>query len=396
MPSPCQCSLILPTRNRRAVLVDTLTRLQSLPDADFEVIVVDNGSTDDTDELSRRFPGIHWIFLGDNLGAAARNVGAVAARGSVLLMLDDDSWPDPGVIDGLVEAFATRPDLGAVACRVRLADRPERHDAGGVPGVFFNCGGAVRRAAFMEAGGYPVDFDYYVEEYDLCCRLWRDGWRVEPHGHFTVWHRRVTLNRDNHRMLRLLVRNNLRLWQRYAPEPLRADLIASTVERYRRVAMKEQAMDGYRQGLEKGRAEIAEGLIRPLPLNMDQMDGLFGLPAAREAVRRWAEEGGIERVAVWSRGKGCEQLLDVVRAGNIAVEAVYDTTVDAGEWRGTLLRPIESFEPHRVDGIVAGTLSPGVAEDTVDHLRARFGEVPVLSAAPWMAAQPAETAAALQ
>lgn len=396
MPSPCHCSLIVPTRNRRLVLLNTLTRLQSLPDGEFEIIVVDNGSTDDTDELSRRFPGIHWIFLGDNLGAAARNVGATAARGSVLLMLDDDSWPDPGVIDGLVETFATRPDLGAVACRVRLVDRPERHDAGGVPGVFFNCGGAVRRAAFMEAGGYPVDFDYYVEEYDLCCRLWRDGWRVEPHGDFTVWHRRVTLNRDNHRMLRLLVRNNLRLWQRHAPEPLRADLIASTVERYRRVAMKEHALDGYRQGLEEGRAEIAGGLIRPLPLSMEQMDNLFGLPAARTAVRRWAEQGGIKRVAVWSRGKGGEQLLDVLRAGSIAVEAVYDTMVDAGEWRGALLRPIESFEPHRVDGIVAGTLSPGVAEDIVDDLRARFGEVPVLSAAPWMAAQPAETAAALQ
>ncbi len=395
MPKPCSCSLILPTRNRRAVLADTLARLHELPDSDFEIIVIDNGSTDDTTSLTARFPAVHWIFLGKNLAAAARNVGAAAARGQVLLMLDDDSWPEPGVVDGLSETFQARPDLGAVACRVRLADRPHRHDAGGVPGVFFNCGGAVRRSAFMETGGYPADFEYYVEEYDLCCRLWRGGWRVEPRGDFTVWHRRVAVNRDNCRMLRLLTRNNLRLWHRYAPESLRTDLISSTVERYHRVARKEQALDGYLQGLAEGRAEIAEGLIRRRPMNMKQVEELFGLPAARTALRQWADEAGVERVAVWTRGKGCEQLIDLLREGSIAVEAVYDTTVDAGEWRNTPLRPIESFESRRVDGIVAGTLSPGVAEDLVDDLRGRFGDVPALSAAPWKAAQPAETAAAL-
>src|SRR5205823_6339748 len=101
------------------------------------------------------------------------------------------------------------------ACRVLLSSAGDvpagrfRHDAGGVPGVFFNCGAAIRRSAFIDVGGFPIDFEYYVEEYDLACRLWKDGWTIEPHGDAIVWHERVTTNRDNNNMLRLLVRNNL-------------------------------------------------------------------------------------------------------------------------------------------------------------------------------------------
>ena len=89
------CSLIIPTRNRAAILRDTLSRLSNLPDDAFEILVVDNGSFDETPTLAEDFPHIRWIALGDNLGCAARNVGAVAARSDILLMLDDDSWPHP-------------------------------------------------------------------------------------------------------------------------------------------------------------------------------------------------------------------------------------------------------------------------------------------------------------
>jgi hypothetical protein len=270
---------------------------------------------------------------------------------------------------------------------VRLADPPHRHDCGGVSGAFFNCGGAVRRQAFLDVGGYPIDFDYYVEEYDLCCRLWQRGWRVEPRGDLLVWHRRVTVNRDNNRMLRLLVRNNLRLWRRYAPAGMVESLIDATVERYRRVAEREGALEGFQAGLDEGRADSAAGRVRRSPLSVAQLEGLLGSGSAREALRRWADNHACRTVAVWSRGKACEQLLGLLRSAKIRVEAVYDHVGCSEPWCGVPVRSEDEFDPACVDGVVAGTLSPGVAEDIHDDLAARFSGLPILSAAPWVACE---------
>ncbi len=377
------CSLVIPTHNRRAVLDATLSRIEALPDRRCEIIVVDNGSTDGTADLARRHPRVRWIELGANLGAAARNVGAVAARGRLLLMLDDDSWPAETTVERLVDLFDSRPRLGAVACRVRLADYPHRHDAGGVPGVFFNCGGAIRRSAFLQAGGFPIDYDYYVEEYDLCCRLWQRNWSVQPRGDMLVWHQRVTKNRDNNRMLRLLVRNNLRLWQRYAPDPMIDDLIEATIERYRRVALRENALDGFHAGLEEGRAETAGRKSRRCPLSVGQFENIFGLAAARRTLRTWADNHHVDNIAVWTRGKGCEQLLSLLPSVSIRADAVYDRSGADQPWLSLPVRGEDSFDPASVDGIVVGTLSPGVAEDLRQELDSRFNGLPVLSAAPW-------------
>ncbi len=383
-----ECSLIIPTRNRAAVLNDTLRRIEALPDGSFEIIVVDNGSTDQTPALQAAHPRARWIAPGANLGCAARNVGAAAAKGRLLLMLDDDSWPEPGTIDRLVRRFRERHDLGAIACRVRLADAPHRHDAGGVPGIFFNCGGAIRRDAFLHVGGFPIDFDYYVEEYDLSCRLLAAGWKIEPHGDLLVWHRRVTRNRDNHRMLRLLVRNNLRLWNRYAPAGMRRDLLDQTIERYRRVAIKEDALRGYREGLEEGSRAIIRAPMRRRMLTDEQFASLFGLDVAQELLKSWADKMRIGRVAVWRRQKGCEQLIDLLRRLNIPIVAVYDAPTDSDTWRGLPLLHESRFSPCHADGILIGSLSPGVAEDNAHDLAEQYPDYPVLSAAPWRTDEP--------
>lgn len=380
---PCNCSVIIPTRNRAAILRDTLRQLCALPDKSFEIIVLDNGSTDETPDLKSEFPAVRWIELGENHGCAARNIGAAAAHGDVLLMLDDDSWPGPGVIDRIVDLFDERTELGAVACRVLLADPPDRHDAGGVPGTYFNCGGAIRRRAFLECGGYPIDFDYYVEEYDLSVRLWKGGWTIEPRGDLVVMHRRVTKNRDNNRMLRLLVRNNLLLWSRYAPHSCRQDLIDATLERYLRVAVKENAISGFEQGRSEGLFRASSMCAFRNRLSEAEFAALMGLSAARAALIEWADNARIKNVAVWTRGKSCELLIDLLFSINIHVDAVHDVVADEPTWRRVPLRSIRDFDPARVDGIVVGSLSPGVAEDIANELSEILPELPVISPAPW-------------
>lgn len=382
MPPSVDVSLIIPTRNRRAILADTLRRLRGLTSQRHEIIVVDNGSSDDTVQLQSAFAEVQWIFLNENHSAAARNVAAAAAKAPLLLMLDDDSWPEPGTLDAALQLFRHRPDLGAAACRVRLADS-DRHDAGGVPGVFFNCGAFIRRDAFQAGGGYPADYEYYVEEYALACRMWQQGWTIEPRGDLHMRHARTVKNRDNSQMLRRLVRNNLWLWNRFAPEHRRADLCDSTRERYARVAVKENAWIGYEQGIVE--AEASGGVSRKRsPLTEEQFCGLFGLNQARRTLAEWADRCAVRNVAVWSRGKGCEQVLELLDEARVDVHAVLDEPIEGGAWRGAALRPYRQLDDLHVDGIVIGSLSPGVAEDHAADVSSRHAGLPCISLAPWM------------
>lgn len=375
-------SAIIPTRNRCDVLEATLTQLCGSISPGVEVIVVDNGSTDGAvRRLQPGFPAVRWIELNANQSAASRNIGAVAAHGDVLLMLDDDSVPAPDVFDRIGAAFLEDPRLGAIACRIRLAHQPDRHDDGGLAGVIVSCGAAIRREAFLAVGGYPVDFDYYAEEYDLCCRLWSSGWRIEPRGDFTVFHARSSLNRDMDHMLRLLTRNNLKVWDRYAPADQRSRLIDETIERYRHLAVRENARRGFDEGLAAWQSAAPAKPRRPLSLA--RLEQLFGIPMARQRLAERKLRLGLRRVAIAGRGKGCPQLLDLLDELDIDVTAVYEQGNTEATWRGLVVREPSQLAGDRIDAMIPGTLSLGVAENQQGDLSRQFSDLPVIAAVSW-------------
>lgn len=377
-------SCIIPTRNRRDALEQTLTTLTRGLDERDEIIVIDNSSTDGTVESLRgRFSSVRWIELDINQSAASRNVGASAANGDLLVMLDDDSIPVNGTIAGLRHAFASDPELGAVAGRIRLADRPERHDMGGLAGVIVNCGAAIRREAFLGVGGYPTDFHYYAEEYDLCCRLWRGGWRVEPRGDLHFTHARSPLNRNPDRLLKLLVRNNMKVWSRFAPTERRVRLLNETIDRYRHVARTERAEDGFEEGLAEWERESSSQPDRRWPMTEGQFERMFGLDRARERLVRQKRRLALRRVGVWGRGKGCPQLLELLGELGFDVAGVYEINPDQASWFGVSLRPAELVRGDRLDALIPGSLSLGAAEDLAADLRTMFPELPIVPALTW-------------
>jgi glycosyltransferase involved in cell wall biosynthesis len=95
-------SVVVPTRNRSWLLKETLPTLAAQEQvAPFEVLVVDNGSTDATaavvDDAAGRWPHVRRLWQPAAGAAAARHAGALAATGDVLLFLDDDMYAEPGV-----------------------------------------------------------------------------------------------------------------------------------------------------------------------------------------------------------------------------------------------------------------------------------------------------------
>lgn len=387
-------SVIIPTRDRREELGRSLPAVvRELREGD-EAIVVDNGSSDGTvGALRGRFGGVRWIELGANLSCASRNVGAGAARGDVLVMMDDDSVPESGAFDAIRSVFEEEPEVGAVACRIRLTNAPGRHDAGGLAGVIVNCGAAVRTEAFLGVGGYPIGFDYYAEEYELCCKLWLAGWRIVPRGEVSFLHARSALNRDANRMVERLVRNNLEVWGRYAPAAQRERLMAETIDRYSMVARRERALAGLQRGLEAWRVGARATARRARPMAERQMDDMFGVSIARDRVRRQRDRMALRSVGVWGRGKGCPQLIDLLRELHLDVTAIYEDNKVEESWYGCRVLPCRAIRTARPDALVPGTLSLGAAEDWGAELRGRYPDVATVSAIDWTSVSRGKTRA---
>jgi GT2 family glycosyltransferase len=196
--------IVIATRNRRDDLLRTLGQLAAT-DPGSPVVVVDNGSQDGTPWAVRAaHPDVLVIELGRNAGAAARTVGARALATPVVAFSDDDSWWARGALRRVAEAFAAHPSLGLVAARI-LVGAGERLDptcasmetsplrqAPGLPGVrilgFVACGAAVRRTAFLAAGGFHPRMGVGGEETLLALDLAVRGWDLAYLGDVVAHH----------------------------------------------------------------------------------------------------------------------------------------------------------------------------------------------------------------
>ncbi|MFI4898369.1 MAG: glycosyltransferase family 2 protein [Phycisphaerales bacterium JB059] len=294
-------SVVIPTRNRNAEVARTLAALDRFtPEQVGEVIVVDNAS-DPAPETPRRLARgqrVELIRLEENLGAAARNVGAERARGAWVLMLDDDSHPSGGDLAG---ALARQDaDVGAVTMDIHLPAKGVR-ESGGLPEVPIGCGVAYRREAFLGVGGYDASFGYYAEEYDLSAKLLLAGWRVRFELSLRVEHRMVEAGRDMGLILGRLVRNNGWVLQRYAPEGERRARLEEMVRRYEGIAHREGVVEGFASGLAELERTIEGQERAPMPEGL--WDRFTGLSAAREGIGAAHEALGFGSARLVARGK---------------------------------------------------------------------------------------------
>jgi N-acetylglucosaminyl-diphospho-decaprenol L-rhamnosyltransferase len=207
-------SLIVVSHNTRGHLERCLSELGS----GHEVIVVDTGSTDGSQELvSDRFPHARLLVLAGNPGyGGASNAGIRLASGRHLLVMNGDAWPLPHAVERLVEFADGEPSAGVVGPRLLDPNRTLQPSVRGFPtlwrlateylflrrlaprsrafNAFYGSGfdhssrreadfvtGAVmlvRRQMLDEIGGFDASFFMFNEEVDLCYRARKAGWSV--------------------------------------------------------------------------------------------------------------------------------------------------------------------------------------------------------------------------
>jgi len=200
---PLVASVIVCTRNRcsaLAQLLDSLTQLVTPRELSWELVIVDNGSTDGTavllDAFADRLP-IRRVFEPRKGLSRARNAGLRAARGEILAFTDDDCLPAPDWLSAIVQEFAHDPGLAGLGGRVELHDprdfpitirtsrtRETLTSAYQLPGLMVGCNMAFARWTVAAVGEFDITLGAgtpvgSAEDTDYLYRALLRGLRIE-------------------------------------------------------------------------------------------------------------------------------------------------------------------------------------------------------------------------
>jgi glycosyltransferase involved in cell wall biosynthesis len=116
-------SVVIPTYNRANVICRAVDSVRQQTYPGVEIIVVDDGSTDDTQAVLARYGDEIRVIHQENGGASvARNAGLLAAQGEYICLLDSDDWLLPTNLEEQVGYLETHPEKGAVLCGFRMLD----------------------------------------------------------------------------------------------------------------------------------------------------------------------------------------------------------------------------------------------------------------------------------
>jgi glycosyltransferase involved in cell wall biosynthesis len=186
-------SVVIATKDRAGLLDAALASLRAQVGApEFEIVVVDNGSSDATPEVARRH-GAQYAFVAEPNRGKARNAGIARASGDAIVFVDDDVIAPPHFLAAHAKAHADAVVPLAVSGPILNvpdpAHRPEPTPANFSRAFFVTCNASVGTAALRAVGGFDEDFDLYGwEDTELGVRLRDHGVRRGFAWGAYLWH----------------------------------------------------------------------------------------------------------------------------------------------------------------------------------------------------------------
>ncbi|MBI4317237.1 MAG: glycosyltransferase [Chloroflexi bacterium] len=196
-------SVVICSYNGQGTIRDCLEALGRLDYSNFEVIVVDDGSTDRTPAIAREYDV--RLISSENRGLSnARNLGLEAATGEIVAYIDDDAYPDPHWLSYLAATFMAGDFVGVGGPNIAPeGDGPIADCVANAPGGPVNvllsdveaehiagCNMAFRKSALLTIGGFDPQFRVAGDDVDVCWRLRQMGWKLGYSPAAVVWHHR--------------------------------------------------------------------------------------------------------------------------------------------------------------------------------------------------------------
>jgi GT2 family glycosyltransferase len=303
-------SIIVPNFNGRRHLTTLFDALCAQMFDDFEVVFIDDASRDDSVAFVEQNYGqrldLRVIVNRENMGfVSSVNAAADAARGRLLVLLNNDTEPAPDWTVELARAVCAHPDAAMIASKLLLFDDRNRlHTSGdtlgldGIPrnrgvweedrgqydhrvDVFGGCGGAVaiRRDVWQALGGFDESFWMYLEDADFAFRAQLSGWRAVFAPQAKVYHK-VSSSGGDDLSSYYVGRNTIWMIAKNMPSALLWRNLPRVVKAQLQIAV---------DALRSIRGKAAQQRLR------GQLAGLVGLPAQlrkRTLIqrRRWADD----------------------------------------------------------------------------------------------------------
>ncbi|HLY18211.1 MAG TPA: glycosyltransferase family 2 protein [Bryobacteraceae bacterium] len=242
---PPDISVAVVNWNRREYLRACLDSLARQRGASFEIIVVDNGSSDGSAEMARAELGVRVIANTVNLGfCAANNQAFEAARGRFIALLNNDAEAEPDFLAELRRAFDAAPDIGMAAAKVLVYEDPRRIDKAGhliypdgqnrgrgtgetdhrqydqIEECLWpdGCAAMYRKAMLDAIGGFDEDLFMFGDDAELGLRARIAGWRcLYMPGAVVRHHRGASLAAGSIERIFLIERNRVLLAAKLFP-----------------------------------------------------------------------------------------------------------------------------------------------------------------------------------
>lgn len=191
-------SIIIPTANRASDLDETLMNLKKSKYKNFEVILINNNSSDDTKKIIKKYSFVKAIHNSLNKNCIeARNQGILASKGKVILCLDDDSYPHMYALEYAHRIFSKFKNVGILACGIKnyYTSKSEKlfHKKKLSPNyaqTWSGCGGFFLKELFDKYGPWDED-PPRMGYYELLTNLWslKDNKKILCEKNVFVYHK---------------------------------------------------------------------------------------------------------------------------------------------------------------------------------------------------------------
>lgn len=213
-------SAVVLSYNRSSEVLITIQKLKDLSPAlpfPLQIVVVDNGSVDDTSaRVKEKHPDITLVVKEKNNGIAGWNEGFKVAKYKYLLVLDDDSHIKSGLIEA-VHHLEKNPGIGILALNVTtgpfITEGIWTNDEDLIG--FVGCGAIIKKEVYNKVGGFAEWLHVYAHEWEFGIRCLDAGYSIKYFANSNIDHRASNVNRSVKRLLIYSTRNELGILYKY-------------------------------------------------------------------------------------------------------------------------------------------------------------------------------------